>query len=90
MFTVDSVKWIRYIHKIPGYASQRRGLSIKEAAERLKVSPGVVYYWLNRGILAAEKIAPGGPWNIQLDEQKELELRERIKNSGHLNRAKSC
>jgi len=87
MFTVDSVKWIRYIHKILGYASRRRGLSIKEVAERLKVSPGVVYYWLNRGILTAERITPGGPWDIHLDEQKELELRERVEKSGHLNRA---
>lgn len=85
MFTVDSIKWIRYIHKIPGYTSHRRGLSVKEVANRLKVAPGVVYYWLNRGILTATKVAPGYPWEIQLNEQKELELRERIQKSGHLN-----
>jgi DNA invertase Pin-like site-specific DNA recombinase len=85
MFTINSIQWIRYVHKIPGYSSRRRGLSVKEVAEHFKVDPGVVYYWLNRGILTATKIAPGYPWDIQLDEQKEIELRERIKKSGHLN-----
>ena len=90
LFTVDSIQWIRYTYRIPGYASRRRGLTVKEVAERLKVDPGVVYYWINRGILTAEKAAPGWPWDIQLDEQKEFELRERIKKSGHLNRASHC
>ncbi|WDL97049.1 recombinase family protein [Alicyclobacillus sp. ALC3] len=85
MFTIDSIKWIRYIHKIPGYTSRRHGLSVKEVAERLRIAPGVVYYWLNRGILSATKAAPGYPWEIHLNEQKELELRERIQKSGHLN-----
>jgi hypothetical protein len=85
MFTIDSIKWIRYIHRIPGYTSQRRGLSVKEAAERLRVAPGVVYYWLNRGILSDTKVAPCYLWEIHLNEQKELELRGRIQKSGHLN-----
>ena len=84
-FTVDSIQWIRHTYRIPGYASRRRGLTVKEVAERLEVDPGVVYYWLNHGILTAKKVAPGWPWDIQLDEKKELELRERIKKSGHLN-----
>ena len=85
LFTVDSIQWIRHVYRIRGYASLHRGLTVKEVAERFNVSPGVVYYWLNRGILTAEKVAPGWPWDIHLDEQKELELRERIQKSGHLN-----
>lgn len=83
-FTVDSIQWIRHIHKITGYARRHRGLSVKEVADRLHVTPGVVYYWITRGILVAEKHAPGWPWDIQLDEQKELELRQRVTNSVHL------
>lgn len=87
MFTIDSIQWIRYLYKIPGYSTRRNGLTVKEVAERLAVEPGVVYYWLNRGILTAKKVVPGGPWDIQMDEQKEMELRERIEKSGHLKRA---
>ncbi|QQE78003.1 recombinase family protein [Alicyclobacillus sp. SO9] len=85
MFTLDSIKWIRYVHRIPGYTSQRRGLSVKQVAERLKVTSGVVYYWLNRGILTGTKVAPGCPWDIQLDDRKEVELRKRVQESSHLN-----
>lgn len=85
MFTLDSIKWIRYVHRIPGYTSQRRGLSVKQVAERFKVTPGVVYYWLNRGILTGTKVAPGCPWDIQLDDRKEVELRKRVQESSHLN-----
>lgn len=84
LFTVDSIKWIRYSHKIQGLSAQRKGLSVKEVAERFNVEPGVVYYWLNHGILDAKKVAPGWPWDIQLNEEKEAELRERVQKSGHL------
>ncbi|MBC7961171.1 MAG: recombinase family protein [Vallitaleaceae bacterium] len=84
LFTVDSIKWIRFSHKIKGLSTFRKGLSVKEVAERFNVDPGVVYYWLNHGILHANKVAPGWPWDINLDEQKEAELRERVQKSGHL------
>jgi hypothetical protein len=84
LFTVDSIKWIRYSHKIQGLSAQRKGLSVKEVADRFNVDPGVVYYWLNHGILDAKKVAPGWPWDIQLDEEKESELKERVQKSKHL------
>ena len=82
-FTVDSIKWIRYSHNIQGLSMQH-GLSVKDVAKQFDVSPGIVYYWINHGILEAKKVAPGWPWNIQLDEQKEVELREWVQKSGHL------
>ena len=90
LFTVDSIKWIRYLYKIPGLSMQRKGLSVKEVAGKFNVSLGVVYYWLNCGILVAKKVAPGCSWDIQIDEQKELELRERVQESGHLAKVKTC
>jgi hypothetical protein len=83
-FTLDSIKWIRYLHKIPGFFKQKKAMSVKEVAELLSVSTGVVHYWINNGILIAEKLYPGWPWEIRLDKEKELELRERIKSSSHL------
>lgn len=63
---------------------KRNGLSVKEVAKRFNVKPDVVYYWINQGILEAKKAAPGWPFDIQLDEQKEAELRERVQKSGRL------
>lgn len=83
-FTVSGVQWIQYLHHIPGYAPPRKGFTVKEVAQRFHVSSGVVYYWLSRGILAAEKPAPGYSWDIQISEPKERELRERVRESGHL------
>ncbi len=83
-FTLDSIKWIRYLHKIPGFFKQKKGMSVKEVAELLDISTGVVYYWINKGILPAEKLNPGWPWEIHLDKEKEFELRERVKSSYHL------
>lgn len=90
LFTVDSIKWIRYLHNIQGLSTQRKGLSVKEAAERLNVEPGIIYYWINHGILNAKKAAPGWPWDIQMDEQKEAELRERVQKSRRLVKMKTC
>lgn len=84
IFTVPSIKWIRYVYKIKALSTKRKGLSVKEVAERFNVTPGVVYYWLNHDILEAKKVSPGCPWDIMLDEQKEEELRDRVQKSGHL------
>ncbi|ABR47779.1 Resolvase, N-terminal domain [Alkaliphilus metalliredigens QYMF] len=86
LFTVDSIKWIRYSHKIKRLSMQQQGLSVKDVAEQFNVAPGVVYYWIKHGILEAKKFAPGWPWNIQLDKQKEIELREWVQKSGHLSK----
>lgn len=83
-FTVPSIKWIRYLHKIPAYSVPREGITVKDVADRLGVSTHVVYYWLERGMLNAKKRGPGYAWDIYLDENKEAELRKRVLESGHL------
>jgi len=88
-FTGDSIKWIRYLHNIPGLFTHRKGLSVKEVAVQFNVQPGVVYYWINHGILNAKKAAPGWPWDIQMDDNKEAELREWVQRSGHLAKMKA-
>ncbi|WP_410513121.1 hypothetical protein PaeBR_01210 [Paenibacillus sp. BR2-3] len=84
IFTVASIKWIRYSNKIPAFSLPRQGFTVKEVAQRLEVSTHVVYYWLEHGMLQGQKIGPGLPWDIPLDEQIEIALRQRIQNSGHL------
>ena len=68
-FTIDSIRWIRYKHKIPNlYQSTHNGLSVKEAAERLDISTGKVYYYIDKGIIPAIKQRPGWPWEISLND----------------------
>ena len=89
VFTVDSIKWIRYSHNIQGLYTQCKGLPVKEVAEKFNVTPGVVYYWIERGIVDAKKVAPGWPWDIQMDEHKEAELLKRVSKSKHLSKFKN-
>lgn len=88
-FTVDSIKWIRYLNHIPALSNHHKGLTVKEVAERFGVGPDTVYYWIYHGVLHAGKAAPGWPWDIQIDEQKEVELREWVQKSGHLAKFKT-
>jgi DNA invertase Pin-like site-specific DNA recombinase len=88
-FTVPSIKWIRYLHKIPAYSVPREGITVKDVADRLGVTTHVVYYWLEHGMLNAKKRGPGYAWDIYLDEEKEEELRKRVLESGHLTREKT-
>jgi len=89
VFTVDSIKWIRYLNHIPALSDRHKGLTVKEVAERFEVGQDTVYYWIYHGILHAEKAAPGWPWDIQIDKQKEVELREWVQKSGHLVKSKT-
>jgi len=89
VFTVDSIKWIRYSNHIPALSNHHKGLTVKEVAEQFEVSVNTVYYWIYHGVLHAEKPAPGWPWDIHIDEQKEAELKEWVQNSGHLAKRKA-
>jgi len=84
LFTVASIKWIRYVHKIKSIQRTEGSLSVKEVAEELNVSVGIVYYWISHGILEAKKIAPGWPWEIKMDKHTKQRLKEIIRKSSHL------
>ncbi|WP_127589258.1 recombinase family protein [Paenibacillus koleovorans] len=89
-FTVASIKWIRYIHKIPAFSLPREGLTVKDVADRIGVTTHVVYYWLEHGMLRGQKRGPGYAWDIHLDESKEAELRKRMLESGHIQNWKNA
>ena len=84
-FNVSMVKWIRYKHNIP-IAELRRPeeLTVRETAEKLGVSTGVVYYWLQRGIVTSRKTNNGSRCWLSIDTAKETELKERIRQSSRL------
>ncbi|MBN2561026.1 MAG: recombinase zinc beta ribbon domain-containing protein, partial [Phycisphaerae bacterium] len=81
-FTTSMVSWIRYRHRIA--APQLKcpeELTVKETAKKFGVSPHVVYYWIDRGVIDARKLNNGSPWWITIDRRKEGELREWVGNS---------
>ena len=85
-FTIDSIQWIRYKHKIQSFSKIRHGWSVKEVAAKFGVGRATVYYWIEHGVVNATKAAPGYPWDIALDDQKCEELETWVRNSGHLTR----
>lgn len=84
-FTLSMIKWIRYKYAPPHIPlTQPDELTVKQLANRLAVSTHVVYYWLERDIVQARKIDGKGAWWITLTAAKEQELRDWVRNSGHL------
>lgn len=84
-FTPSMVKWIRYRYDIP--APSLKGmdeLTVKQVADRFAVSPGVVYYWIERGHIPARRLQPGAPYWITLNKEKETELRAWVAQSNRI------
>ncbi|MGA2253192.1 MAG: helix-turn-helix domain-containing protein [Thermoguttaceae bacterium] len=55
-FTAKMIGWIRYKHRIAAVELKRPDeLTVAEVAAKLSVSHGVVYYWVERGILPARR-----------------------------------
>jgi len=46
------IQWIRYRYQIPRATLVRpEELTVQQVAERFRVSPNVVYYWIDRGVI---------------------------------------
>ena len=85
--TMHTIKWIRWRHRIPAPSLRRpEELTVNELAARLGVLPGVVYYWVKRGMIEARRLNGGSPLWITLDKGKEQELRDRVSRSRKMHR----
>ena len=81
-FTIKSIKWIRHKHNIPRADDRKTGeLTVKEAAERLGVRPGVIYYWIDKGLIPGHRHNAGSPWFLAITPKIEKELARRIAQS---------
>ncbi len=84
-FDTKAVQWIRHAYHIPAPNPYADGeISVADTAERLGVSTGVVYDWINTGKLTARR-GTGNLLCIPWNEHIESECRCRITESGHLN-----
>jgi len=81
-FTGSMVKWVRYRYQIPKPRLIRpQELTVQQVAERFRVSPNVVYYWIDRGVIQARRLNAGSPYWITLDETDERKLRDWVRDS---------
>jgi len=81
-FTASMIQWIRYRYQIPKITLARpEELTVEQMVQRFGVSPNVVYYWINRGIIQARRLNAGTPYWITLDKADENKLRDWVCNS---------
>lgn len=86
-FDVAAVRWVRYANDIPAppplpvFAPGE--MSVRDVAQRLGVSDGTVYYWIQHGQLDARRTA-GGRWGVPFSPEVEDRCRERVARSVHI------
>ena len=89
-FTGSMIQWIRYRYQIPRATLVRpEELTVQQVAERFGVSPNVVYYWIDRGVIQARRLNAGSPYWITLNETDEQKLRDWVRNSCRIQMASS-
>ena len=83
------IAWIRYKHRIPAPELKRADeLTVSQVAETFNVSPGVVYYWIERGILPARRRNCGSPYWITLAPEKETQLHHWVDKSVRIQKSR--
>jgi transposase-like protein len=81
----DHVQWIRWRHKIPYPTSwaHHGEQTVSQIAQRLGVSDGTVYAWINTRKLTARR-GPANRLYIPFPPQVEQQCRQLVANSVHL------
>lgn len=82
--TQSMIQWVRHKHRIPAPKRPANTFSVGQLCERYGVSKGVVYYWIDCGIIAAEQRKHNTPYAITIDEESDMLLREWVTQSAHL------
>jgi excisionase family DNA binding protein len=83
-FTVSMISWIRFKHRISGPSCPPGTLTVNEVCERFGVSMHVVYYWIERGHITAQRRKPGLPYAITITDTTDRTLREWVATSSHM------
>ena len=80
-FTDDSVRWMRWQHRIPSPPKLPDGeIGVHHLAERLGVGDAVIYRWINQGKLPARRVGQR-KLAITINHEIETACRNRIANS---------
>ena len=78
------IQWVRFRHRITAPKPPANTFSVNQLCERYGVSKGVVYYWIDRGIIAVEQRKHNTPYAIRIDDESDKLLREWVNQSAHL------
>ena len=82
--TQSMIQWVRHKHRIPAPKLPANTFSVGQLGERYGVSKGVVYYWIDRGVVVAEQRKHNAPYAITIDDESDRRLREWVAQSAHL------
>jgi len=83
-FDVAAVKWVRYVRRVASPSGFHPGeLSVDQVAARLGINADAVYYWIERGHLAARRNTTGRLC-VSFTPEVEAACRKRVTDSHHL------
>jgi len=84
-YTTKIIQWIRWRYRIPPVTLKKpEELTVPQVAQQFGVSAGVVYYWIEHGIIVARRLNDGAPLWITLKAGDEQELRDWVRNSSKI------
>jgi DNA invertase Pin-like site-specific DNA recombinase len=85
-YSTTIIRWIRFRYQIPPPVLRRpEELTVAQVAKYFDVSPGVVYYWIERDHLQARRANAGSPYWIELNEADKQKLQAWVENSNRIN-----
>lgn len=77
-FNAHRVANLRLRHGIECYREDHEpdtsGIPVDEAARKLGVHRETVYYWIRAGLLKADQLTPGAPWQVHLADEDVVRL----------------
>src|ERR1700684_2716541 len=82
--TGSMIRWIRYKHHIPSPQLPTDTFNVKQVRQRYGVSMWVVYYWIDGGLITAQKRKPGLPYAITITDATDHRLRDWVANSSRI------
>jgi DNA invertase Pin-like site-specific DNA recombinase len=83
-FTVSMIRWIRYKYRIPSPPLPGGTFNVNQVRKRYGVSMWVVYYWIDTGLITAQKRKPGLPYAIMITDAIDHRLRDWVANSSRI------
>jgi len=85
-YTKKIIRWIRWKYRIPAAPLKNtEELTVQQVAKQFGVSIGVVYYWIEHGIITtARQLNDGMPYWITLKPADEEKLRDWVRSSSRI------
>jgi len=83
-FTVSMIRWIRYKYRISSPPLPAGTCNVNQVRKRYGVSMWVVYYWIDSGLITAQKRKPGLPYVITITDATDRRLRDWVANSSRI------